>query len=630
MKNILILILLLTQWTLQAQEVLSPEKLWSFGRISPAGLSFDNKFIVYNVSTPNIENNNFDNKSYVIPVEGGEAREVQSTDMYVPSLKISPDRTMRLDHETVLLENVKGGDRYDDLPGSNVYVYDELHYRHWDRWLEGKYNHVVIHYLDVPEPIKIDVMEGEPYYSPQLPFGGADDYIWAPDSKSVIYVAKKVRGTAYAQSTNTDLYQYFIESKQTVNLTEGMMGYDTHPLFSNTGTLAWLSMARDGYEADKNDLYVLRDGRKVNLTAGWDETIFNYIWANDGETIYFTAPTKGTVQLFSIDSRSPGSVKQITQGRHDVGSLIGQMDSKLYVTRTDMNRAAEIYSIDLNTGAFNQLTNVNTQAYAALKLPKVEERWVKTTDKKDMLVWVIYPPDFDPSKKYPTLLYLQGGPQSPVSQFYSFRWNFQLMASQGYIVVAPNRRGLPGFGTKWNEDISKDWGGQAMKDYLSAIDDVAKESYVDKSRLGAIGASFGGYSAFYLAGIHKNRFKTFISHCGVFNLESMYGTTEELFFVNWDTGGPYWDKGNKNAQKAIKDFNPKNLVDNWNTPILIIQGGKDYRVPVGQGQEAFQAAQVKGLKSRFVYFPDENHWVIKPQNGLAWQREFFGWLNETL
>lgn len=630
MKNIFILFLLLTQWTLTAQETMSPEKLWSLGRLSPAGISIDKKYIVYNVSTPNIENNNFDNKSYIIPIEGGEPKEVSSSDLYVSTRKISPDRTMSLVHESVLLTNTKGGDRYNDLPQSDVYVYDELHYRHWDKWLEGKYNHVVIHYLDVFEPIKIDVMEGEPYHSPQLPFGGSDDYIWSPDSKSVIYVAKKSKGTAYVQSTNTDLYQYHIETKKTTNLTEGMMGYDMHPTFSNTGILAWLSMARDGYEADKNNIYIMKDGKKINLTEGWDETVFNYVWGNDGKTIYFLAPTKGTVQLFSINSDSPNSVVQITRGRHDIGTIIGQIGDKLYVTKMDMNKSAEINSVDLKSGTFVQLTNVNTQAFAGLELPKVEERWVKTTDKQDMLVWVVYPPDFDPSKKYPTILYLQGGPQSIVSQFYSFRWNFQLMASQGYIIVAPNRRGLPGFGTKWNEDISKDWGGQAMKDYLSAIDDISKESYVDKDRLGAVGASFGGYSAFYLAGIHNNRFKTFISHCGVFNLESMYGTTEELFFANWDMGGPYWDKSNKSAQKTMNEFNPKNLVAKWNTPILIIQGGKDYRVPIGQGQEAFQAAQVRGIKSRFVYFPEENHWVLKPQNGLAWQREFFGWLKETL
>ena len=324
------------------------------------------------------------------------------------------------------------------------------------------------------------------------------------------------------------------------------------------------------------------------------------------------------------------TVKQVTNGDFDVADIIGFSGTKVVVTRTDMNHAAEVYTYDLKFKVWNQVTHVNDAAYASLNLPKFERRYVTTTDNKKMLVWVILPPNFDATKKYPALLYCQGGPQSPLTQSYSFRWNFSLMASQGYIVVAPNRRGMHGHGVAWNEQISKDWGGQVMQDYLSAIDDVAKEAYVDKARLGAVGASYGGYSVFYLAGIHNNRFKTFISHCGVFNLESMYGTTEEVFFTNWDHGGPYWEKDNAVAQKTFNQFNPINFVNNWNTPILIIQGGKDYRVPIGQGQEAFQAAQLKGIKSRFLYFPDENHWVLKPQNAIVWQNEFYKWLKETL
>lgn len=342
----------------------------------------------------------------------------------------------------------------------------------------------------------------------------------------------------------------------------------------------------------------------------------------------------GTKQLFEVNfpglTKIAVTVRQLTNGDFDVTEIVGFTEGKVIVARNDMNHASEIYSYDFKKKTWKQITNVNTETYSKLALSKTERRYVTTTDGKKMLVWVILPPNFDKTKKYPTLLYCQGGPQSALTQYYSYRWNFQTMAAQGYIVVAPNRRGMPGHGVKWNEDISKDWGGQVMDDYLSAIDDVAKEPYVDKTRLGAVGASYGGYSVFYLAGIHKNRFKTFISHCGVFNLQSMYGTTEEVFFNNFDHGGAYWETNNADAQKAYSQFNPINMVNNWNTPILIIQGGKDYRVPIGQGQEAFQAAQLKGIKSRFVLFPEENHWVLKPQNALVWQREFFKWLNETL
>ena len=393
-------------------------------------------------------------------------------------------------------------------------------------------------------------------------------------------------------------------------------------------------MKRDGYEADKNDIIVRFKGMDINLTANWDGSVDNILWSNDGKKVYFTAAVDGTKQLFEVNfpglTRIAVTVRQVTSGDFDVNDLIGFSGDNIIVTRTDMNHAAEIYSYNLKKKTWLQITKTNDEAYAKLALPKYERRYVTTTDGKKMLVWVILPPNFDKNKKYPALLYCQGGPQSPLTQSYSFRWNFSLMASQGYIVVAPNRRGMYGHGQEWNEQISKDWGGQVMDDYLSAIDDVSKESYVDKSRLGAVGASYGGYSVYYLAGIHNNRFKTFISHCGVFNMESMYGTTEEMFFTDWENGGAYWEKDNAIAQKTYAKFNPIKLVDKWNTPILVIHGGKDYRVPIGQGQEAFQAAQLRGVKSRFLYLPEENHWVLKPQNALVWQREFYKWLNETL
>lgn len=620
-----------------AQEVMTPELLWKLGRVTPIGISKDGKNIVYKVATPSVEENKSNSKYYTIPVNGGNATEITEHKGLITDKNISPDGVYLLSHQEVKITNVLGKDVYPELSKSDAKVYDGLDYRHWDTWRDGTYNHVF--FGGVPAPNvrlapPVDIMPNEAFDSPQKPFGGDEDYIWSPDSKNIIYVCKKKAGTAYATSTNTDLYQYNIETKETKNLTEGNLGYDTHPLFSPKGDLTWLQMKRDGYEADKNDIIVRFKGMDINLTAGWDGTVESFKWSADGKKVYFIAPVDGTKQLFEVNfpglTRIAVTVKQITNGVFDVTEIVGFNLDNVIVARNDMNHASEIFSYDLKKKTWNQLTKVNTETYSKLALCKTEKRYVTTTDGKKMLVWVILPPNFDPNKKYPALLYCQGGPQSALSQYYSYRWNFQTIASQGYVVVAPNRRGMPGHGVKWNEQISGDWGGQVMDDYLAAIDDVAKESYVDKKRLGAVGASYGGYSVFQLAGIHKNRFKTFISHCGIFNTQSMYGTTEEVFFTNWDSGGAYWEKENKIAQKTYNEFNPINLINNWNTPIMIIQGDKDYRVPIGQGQEAFQAAQLKGIKSRFLLFPEENHWVLKPQNALIWQREFFKWLKETL
>lgn len=618
-----------------AQQILTPELLWKLGRVSALGISKDGKNVIYKVSLPSVEENKSDSKFYSISVNGGFATEIPETKELLIDKNLSPDGKYLLSNKEVKLEKILGKDLYPELEKSNVQVYNGLDYRHWDTWNDGNHNHVF--YADAngnDKSVAIDIMKGEPYDSPQKPFGGDEDFTWSPDGKSIIYVCKKKSGTAYATSTNTDLYEYNLENKTTKNLTESNLGYDTNPIFSPNGDLTWLQMKRDGYEADKNDIIVRFKGMDMNLTANWDGTVDGFKWSPDSKKIYFTAAVDGTKQLFEVNfpglTRIAVIVRQITTGTFDVNDLVGFTGDKIIVTRTDMNHSKEIYSYDLKKNAWLKLTEVNDKAYAKLSLPTYEKRYVTTTDGKKMLVWVILPPNFDKTKKYPTLLYCQGGPQSALTQSYSFRWNFSLMASQGYVIVAPNRRGMPGHGVAWNEHISKDWGGQVMDDYLSAIDDVSKESYVDKSRLGAVGASYGGYSVFYLAGIHNKRFKTFISHCGVFNLQSMYGTTEEVFFTDWDSGGPYWEKDNAVAQKTYTQFNPINLVSKWDTPILIIQGGKDYRVPIGQGQEAFQAAQLRGIKSRFMLFPEENHWVLKPQNALVWQREFFGWLKETL
>ena len=634
MKRILLATLSVIATTATAQDkVMTKELLWQLGRVSPVGITEKGDYLIYKVGTPNVENNSIDYKTYQVTLDGKRIKELEKTDGLFKDRNLSPDGKYKLSAEEVKVNNVLGKDRYPNLTEANVYVYDALDYRHWDKDNDGSFSHVFVTNLETNE--KIDILQDEPYYSPQAPFGGNEDYIWHPSSKSVIYVSKKKFGTEYATSTNTDLYEYHLETKQTVNLTENNPGYDTNPTFSPNGDLTWLQMKRDGYEADKNDIIVRHKGMDINLTAAWDGTVANYLWSEDGKKVYFTAAVDGTMQLFEVNfpglSRIAVTVKQITNGDFDVTGMVGFSGNKILLTRTDFNTATEVYSFDLKSKKWLQITHVNDTAYSKIAKSKYQKRWVTTTDGKKMLVWVILPPNFDPNKKYPTLLYCQGGPQSPLTQFYSFRWNFQLMAAEGYIIVAPNRRGMPGHGVEWNEAISKDWGGKVMEDYLTAIDALAKEPYVDADRLGAVGASYGGYSVYYLAGIHQNRFKTFISHCGVFNLHSMYGTTEETFFPNWDAGGAYWDADqNEVIAKTYYQHNPILLVKNWNTPMLIFHGGKDYRVPIGQGQEAFAAAQLQGIKSRFVFLPDENHWVLKPQNALVWQAEFFNWLKETL
>jgi len=615
-----------------SQDRMTPELLWQLGRIGGPAISTDGKNVIYSVSTPNANENKSTSRKYRLPISGGQPEEIPGSDGFVKNKNISRDGKYVITARGVKINKVAGKDFYPELTKSNIQIYESLVYRHWDEWEDGSFSHLFVNAVDSTSEPK-DIMSEEPYDCPQKPFGGDEDHIWSPDSKQIIYVAKKKFGTAYAISTNTDIYAYDVAAGTTTNLSEGMMGYDTQPAFSAQGILAWLSMKRDGYESDKNDIVVRTGSTIVNLTGQWDGTVSNFLWSKDGKKIYFTAATSGTIQLFEVEypgqTKKMPVVKQLTKGDFDITSIAGQSGNTLVVTRTDMNHATELYTVNPDTGALLQLTHVNDGIFSSLKLSRVEKRLVTTTDNKQMPVWIIYPPDFDATKKYPALLYCQGGPQSALTQFYSFRWNFQLMAANGYIVVAPDRRGMPGLGVAWNEEISKDWGGQVMRDYLSAIDNIATEPFVDRNRLGCVGASFGGYSVFYLAGIHQNRFKTFIAHDGTYNMKSMYGTTEELWFVNWDFDGPYWEHSPQ-TQKSYTDFDPSSLVDRWSAPILIFQGGKDYRVPIGQGLEAFTAAQLRGIKSKLVFLPEENHWVLSPQNALVWQHEFFGWLKETL
>lgn len=635
MKRIILLFLSILTLSTYAQDRMTPEMLWQLGRVSSLGISRDGKQAVYAVSTPSVVENKSSSKQYAISLQGGEPLELVSTHNVISDKSISPDGKYQITTQEVKVNKVHGKDFYPELDKSNVQIYESLNYRHWDTWEDGSFSHLFVHTLEneVRGEGK-DLMPNEPYDCPQKPFGGEEDYTWRPDSKRIVYVAKKKFGTAYATSTNTDLYEYDITTGNTVNLTEGMLGYDTEPAYSPNGPLAWLSMKRDGYEADKNDIIVRNGEVTINLTQQWDGTVQHFKWSNDGKKIFFIAAVDGTLQLFEVDypgfTKKNPVVKQVTKGEFDITGFVGQSGNTMVVTRTDMNHATELYTVNLATAQVTQLTHVNDAMYSKIAMSKVEKRMIPTTDGKQMLVYVIYPPDFDPAKKYPTLLYCQGGPQSSLTQFYSFRWNFQLMAANGYIIVAPNRRGMPGHGVAWNEQISKDHGGQAIDDYISAIDAVSKEPFVDKSRLGCVGASYGGYSVFFIAGMHNNRFKTFISHDGIFNFKSMYGSTEEVFFSEWDYGGPYWDKSNAAAQKSYTKFDPSNFVEKWNTPILIIQGGRDYRVPDTQAFEAFQAAQLRGIKSKLVYLPTENHWVLSAQNAQVWQKEFYKWLKETL
>ena len=633
MKNIILFVLAILSLSALSQNKMTPEFLWKLGRVAGVGISKDGKSAVYTVSTPNVVENKSIKETFVVPVIGGSAVQTFNKDSVSRDKNISPNGKYIFYDKEVKLLNVTGNDLYPELPKSNAYVYDNLNFRHWDKWSDGSFNHVFVAKLvNGKKENEKDIMTGEPFDSPQKPFGGDEDYNWSPDSKYIVYVAKKKFGKDYAVSTNTDIYRYDVESGKTTDLTKGMMGYDLSPAYNKQGTLAWLSMKRDGYESDKQDLVVMFGTNKINLTAGRDDLhVEGFKWSDDGTKIFFWAPIKATQHIFEITlgSANPAAtIRQITKGDFFVQDIIGQSGNTLVASKVDINHAPELYTIDISTGSMKQLSHVNDNMYNTIGTCRSEIRYVKTTDNKLMPTWVIYPPNFDPNKKYPTLLFCLGGPQG-TTPMYSFRWNFQLMASQGYIVISPDRRGVFGDGRKWTEDISKDWGGQAMKDYLSAIDDISKENFVDKNRRGCVGGSYGGYSVFMLEALHNGRFKTFIAHDGVFDMRSEFGATDETWFEYWEKGGAYWEKKNKVAQRSFTQ-NPSDFVDKWNTPIMIVQGGKDYRVPIEQGLQAFKAAQLRGIKSKLLYLPDENHWVLNGQNALVWQHEFFKWLDETL
>lgn len=659
------LIAVAAPFLMNAQNVMTPETLWTLNKIGVSAVSPDQSSLIYSLGKTDLKTEKNNKKNYFFSVKNGNATSLDLgkksliqwdkngiyaqegdkiyvskdagktwTDFYtlgeVDNVIISPDGKKIAFSKEVLVEKLMGKEKYSDVPKSTAQIYNDLNHRHWDRFNEGKYNHIfVVNVSETADKAK-DLLEGKPWDSPQRPSGGSEDFLWNPDSTQLLYVTKPLSGAEYAQSTNTDIFAYDLKSGMVKNLTESNKGYDVNPKFSPDGKyLSWQSMERNGFEADKNDVKILdlKSGITTNLTKAWDESVVGSVfWSQDSKNIYFTTAWKGTMQLFSLNPKT-SKIQQVTKGDFDVSDIYAENSNSLLVSRTDMNHNADLFSVDLKNGAMKQMTEVNKDTYAKITPSKTELKMVKTTDGKEMGVWFIYPPNFDPAKKYPTLLYCQGGPQSALTQFFSVRWNFALMAANDYIVVAPNRRGMPGWGTKWNEEISKDWGGQPMRDYLAAADFAKTLPYVDGDRMGAVGASYGGYSVFMLAGIHENRFKTFIAHDGLFDMKSWFLTTEELWFAKWDLGGSPYDNP---TPKSYTEFNPSNYVNKWNKPMMVIQGGIDYRVPYEQGQEAFQAAKLKGLKTKFLYFPNENHWVLHPQNGLVWQREFFEWLKETL
>lgn len=646
----------------KAGGVMTPEMMWKFGRFGAFALSPDGKSVVYSVTNIELATEKSLTNLFTVNTAGGDPVQITSDGGSSPQwindgkaiafvhdgkiCTINPDGTglktitgSGLDGFEMFSVSPDGKKIYftkrvkldqtanekHDLDKAKVRIIDDLMYRHWNSWSDYSYSHVFVGSFDGSAVSgEKDIMEGQRFESPNAPYYDETELAWSPDSRHIAYTCKRLTGKEYSESTNTDIYLYDTEAGTEVNISEGNKGYDRCPVFSPDGTkIAWQSMERDGYEADLDRLFVydIASGKRDWVTKGWEFDVENINWS-DNQTLWFNCSHLGTSQVFKT-SLADGKVVKVTGGVHNLGPInirSGVMASGI----TSMSMAPELATVDMNTGEVKQITFINKSIYDVIKMGKVEEKYVKTKDKKDLQMWVVYPPDFDPAKKYPALLFCLGGPESKLDQFWSYRWNFQMMAAKGYIVYAPNRRGVKGFGQPWTEEIAGDYGGANMQDYLDATDAMAKEQYVDKDHMGAVGASYGGYSVFYLAGIHNNRFKAFVSHCGMFDFTSWYGSTEELWFPNFDIEGAYWK-----SPKSY-DYSPHLKVDKWNTPILIITGANDFRIPYTQSLEAFQAAQLHNVPSRLLFFENEYHWVTKPQNSVIWQREYFEWLDKYL
>lgn len=688
--------------TLQS-DLMTPEALWAMGRIGTAQASPDGKHIIYQVGYYSVKQNKGHQVIYIMDSDGknnkmlttsaksetdavwikdgqkiaflcdgqiwemnpdGSGRKQLTNDKTgIDGFKFSPDEKYVILIKQIPYHGIIK-EKPEDLPLTTGRVITDMNYRHWDEYVESIPHPYLAEVTSNGIGEGTDIMKGEPYECPVKPFGGAEQLAWSTDSKTIAYTSRKKTGINYAISTDTDIYLYNIESKQTVNIckpanykepeinmTKSMKnqavnseenlknnpGYDVNPKFSPNGQyVAWLSMARNGYESDRNRLcvYNLKTGEKTYTTESFDSNVDDFCWSADSKTLYFLGIWHGCENIYQTNLK--GNVMQLTDGWNDYGSVQMLNDGKkLLAERHSMSQASELYIVTPGkkekTAKVEQITFENKHLYDQMTFGKIQQRWTKTTDGKDMMYWIILPAHFDETKKYPTLLFCEGGPQSPVSQFWSYRWNMQIMAANGYVVIAPNRRGLPGFGSEWNEEISGDWTGQCMNDYLSAIDDACKNlPFVDKDRLGAVGASFGGFSVYYLAGHHNKRFKCFIAHDGAFNLESMYTDTEEAWFSNWEYDDAFWNKDMTENAKRTYANSPHKFVDKWDTPILCIHGEKDYRINANQGMGAFNAARMRGIPAELLLFPDENHWVLKPQNGVLWQRTFFSWLDRWL
>ncbi len=657
--------------TTQSQDIMTPELLWKLGRVSDVQVSPDGNKIIYGITYYNVEKNKGNRDLYVMNlknlnikkltdfkgsefnarwrpdgkkigfisgengslqlwemnIDGSQKKEITNIQDGINGFAYAPTGDKLLFIKNVKLDQT-ANDIHPDLPLANAKIFDDLMYRHWDAWHDYKYSHIfVADYADSKVGTPTDIMDGERYDSPMNPWGGMEQINWSPDGKKIAYACKKLYGKDYATSTNSEIYIYDTEKATTTNLTkDGFEGYDHDPVFSPNGKMiVWKSMERNGFEADKERIMLknLKTGKITDLSEGFDQSSSHFVWDKKSKNIYFISGINATYQVYSVNVKNK-KIKQYTKGYHNYQSIALAGDD-IIGTKMSMSLPTEIFKIN-KKGLETQISFTNKELLDGITLGSFEERWIETTDGKKMLTWVIYPPHFDKTKKYPALLYCQGGPQSAVSQFFSYRWNFQMMAAHDYIIVAPNRRGLPTFGQEWNDQISKDYGGQNQKDYLAAIDAVAKEDFIDNDRLGAVGASYGGFSVYWLAGHHDKRFSCFISHCGMFNFESFYGSTEESWFPNWDLGGAYYQK----ERPKSYDFSPHRFVGKWDTPILVIVGANDFRIPYTESMQAFNAAQMQGIESRFLFFPEESHFVLRPQNSILWQREFFKWLDTYL
>jgi dipeptidyl aminopeptidase/acylaminoacyl peptidase len=639
---------------------MTPEIMWKFGRLGTFALSPDGLNVLYTVTLIDLQSEGRKTNIFTIAADGGEPKQLTSDEGSSPQwfdhgkkiafirdgflmtmnadgsdlkkaegitdfeiFNISPDNKMIYFTRRVKLDPT--ANEKHNFPKAKVRIINDLMYRHWNSWSDYSYSHIFIANFSSSEVSDVrDIMKERKFESPTAPYFDEREISWSPDSRYIAYTTKRLSGIEDARSTNSDIFLYDVRSGKEINITEGNYGYDRYPVFSPDGSkVALQSMERNGYEADLDRLivYDIKENRRNWLSKGWEFDVESLTWADD-KNIYFASSHLGTSQIFKI-SLSGNKVEQVTKGIHNLGPL--NIQSGVLVSGfTSMSMAPEISRVDLNTGDIKQLTYINKSIYESVKMGRVEEKYIRTRDNKDLQMWVIFPPDFDPQKKYPALLFCNGGPQSTLDQFWSYRWNMQMMAAKGYIVFAPNRRGVAGFGQAWKEQISGDYGGANMNDYLDATDAMAKEPYIDSQRLGAVGASYGGFSVYYLAGIHGGRFKAFVSHCGMFNFTSWYGSTEELWFPDKDIEGPYWNNPRSYS------YSPHLRVESWDTPIMIITGANDFRIPYTQSMEAFQAAQILNIPSRMLFFEDESHFVLKPQNSVIWQREFFEWLDTYL